>query len=297
MTQFEKDLSFEQLINKHIETQFIDFYFEDYEMISNLEEQKQGIDVKCEDSNGETYNIDIKTQQAYINNPYKSFTLEIAEELEYSDEYKTGWFIQDNETTHYLFSWITKADKIDVVDICGTRFIRFEPYTQLETVPEYMEEKENNTFRNNRFYGFSIEDLHKFEEEFYQLEIDVDEVASSGYSPVVTTDSIIEHHALLVSKQDIKKRLERYGLDRQTLQTYAETVTEDTPIRFDSEDNTEYPSVTTSDIQNVDKLMKHTINGQHPINLKVLYEFYNEIAIETFTTTNERVKKGTHFPE
>lgn len=297
MTQFEEDLSCEQIINKHIETQFISTYFEEYEMISDLEEQKQGIDVKCKDNNGKEYNIDIKTQQAYINNPYKSFTLEIGEELQYSDEFKKGWFIQDNQTTHYLFTWITKADKIDVVDVCGTRFIRLEPYTPLETIPDYMKKQENTLFRNNTFYGFPVEDLHKFEEDFYELEADLNEIVSSGYSPVVTTDSIIEHHALLVSKQKIKEKLEEYGLDTHTLQNYAENMTEGSPIQFDTENNTEYSSITTSDIQNVEKLMKHTINGQHPINLKVLYDFYKDIATETFTSTEDSVTTGTNFPK
>ena len=109
--EIESTRSKDAVSEKEIETFLIRFFyrklFRRYESVPSKKIQLTGIDVFADGMK-----IDNKAMSApqYINNPKKTFILELWVHSEQRQCEYLGWFLNpDLETTHYLFVWIPDA--------------------------------------------------------------------------------------------------------------------------------------------------------------------------------------------
>lgn len=107
--QKRSDMRQERIVNEFATKYFFNKVFTKVETVQDRERQSKGIDLIADG-----IRIDVKAQSSprYINNPTKTFILELSF-LNSNLEEMQGWFIDKSLLTDmYAFIWIPKADAI-----------------------------------------------------------------------------------------------------------------------------------------------------------------------------------------
>lgn len=95
----------EQIVNKFLLENFFKKFDPKAELVTDVARQVKGSDVVFKG-----YNVDVKAQTSYLNNPTDTFILEVSTLNRYGDPIE-GWFIKgDSITDFYVFTWIPDAD-------------------------------------------------------------------------------------------------------------------------------------------------------------------------------------------
>jgi hypothetical protein len=126
-SNFKTDLSKEQRL-----TPLLDTYYQkhlknyEFERVSNLKKQRQGIDLILKDNrSGNTYFVDEKAQLDYINESLPTFAFELF--YTKNGVQKQGWLFDVSKKTHF-YALVTSiySDEADVFTSCNITFVNRE---------------------------------------------------------------------------------------------------------------------------------------------------------------------------
>ena len=114
----DNDNRIEKIFHKYLKNNFYNKQFSNYIDIKDINNQINGIDIILYDKNNNKFNIDEKLQITKINTPITKYTTQCFElkflsrnkNLEFTNNYKKGWFLQENKTDFYLISYIEKGN-------------------------------------------------------------------------------------------------------------------------------------------------------------------------------------------
>lgn len=110
----EQELS--KFLDEHLYQELLkEGKFTSFERVSDIEMQKQGIDVIGQTEDNKICRIDEKAQLHYINHTRPTFAFEL--EFLLSGQAFEGWFLNNGlETTHYLLLWPNaRTDKLEQI--------------------------------------------------------------------------------------------------------------------------------------------------------------------------------------
>lgn len=110
-----KDIIIENKFHNYLKDNFYN-KFDNYIDIKDIDNQINGIDIILENNN-KKFNIDEKLQVTKINIPITKYTTQCFElkflsrdgNLNFTNIYKKGWFLDNNKTDFYLISYIEKG--------------------------------------------------------------------------------------------------------------------------------------------------------------------------------------------
>lgn len=254
--QFRKDMLLEDQITRHLKQNLFDDIFENYTLINDKKQQKNGVDMKAfYDSS--IVNIDIKSQVDYINDPLDTFVLEIFSETNNKGNNNIGWFIDNSLVTdYYLFTRLPKVDLFEYdspLDI-----IKYFPVEELGNIPDFIE-------NSNKPYAFKTENIDKFSEYYYPISMNMFK-NPYGNSRVFNSNSIKEQDVILLNVERIKNTLKDMGLTRNKLLEDARQV-------YRTGENKIY-----NDLDGVKKMHISSRYGESPVNLVAEYKLYDRIC-------------------
>lgn len=130
-SSFKSDLFKEQLLQPLLDAHYQGLEQYTFERVSNLKQQKEGIDLILIDKrDGGRYFIDEKAQLDYINESLPTFAFEI--QYKKQGGYKPGWLFDNSKKTHfYALATSIFSDEDGKLTSCKLTFVNREKLLQV----------------------------------------------------------------------------------------------------------------------------------------------------------------------